>query len=124
MENSPPSKGFHPIALLFQRRQRRVWAYIAWLLVYTATAWFFAVDTEAKPIQMLPFLVPLALVIVQMIYPTLFVWALMVIPSVLYSGVGIYYLIRDFAEKQWQYDFQGVCLVLLLSLFTSQCVSD
>ena len=85
--------------ILFQKRRRRVWAYVAWLLVYLATALFFAGDTGAQPSQLLPFLVPLAFVILQFIYPTLFVWALIVIPSVLYSGVGVYYLIRGFCRE-------------------------
>ena len=107
MENWPPAK---VLRLLFQRRRRRVWAYAAWLLVYIFTALYFAGDTGAEPRQMLPFLIPLAFVVLQLIYPTLFVWALIVIPSVLYSCIGVCYMLRNLDEKQWQYDMQGVVL--------------
>ena len=39
--------------------------------------------------QSLPLVIPLAVVIVQLIYPTLLGWAVMVIPSVFFTGVMV-----------------------------------
>lgn len=110
------------LRLLFKRRRRRVGAYIAWLFAYTATALLYGVDMEVEPRQMLPFLIPLAIALTQMIYPTLFVWALIVIPSIFYTGIGLYYLARDLADKQWAYDMQGLVLgSIAITIYIAVC---
>ena len=119
MDNSLPIK---VLRLLFQRRRRRIGAFIAWLFAYTATALLYGIDMEAEPRQMLPFLIPLAIALAQMIYPTLFVWALIVIPSVFYTGIGLYYLARDLADKQWEYDMQGLVLgSIAITIYIAVC---
>jgi len=54
-------------------------------------------------------LVPIGVVILQMIYPTLLGWVVIMIPSVLYTGLGVFYLIRNATktQPQWQYDLLG-----------------
>jgi hypothetical protein len=109
---SQQDRGFYPVRMFFQRRRRRVWVYALWLFAYTATVLSYGMDTEAGPRQMLPFLVPVAVIVAQMIYPTLFAWVAISLPSVFYAGVGIYYLIRGIACKQWRSDLQGFVLGL------------
>jgi hypothetical protein len=125
MERSSQQKtrGFYPVRILFQHCRRRVWMYTLWLLAYMATVLFYGMGTEAQPRQMLPFLVPVAVVLAQMIYPTLFAWAAISLLSVGYAGVGIYYLIRGIAHKQWRYDLQGLVFGLVfVSVYVVICI--
>ena len=95
---------------LFQRRPRRhIWAYILWVLVYLPTVCLYAGHMGARTYEMLPLLFPVAIVITQMVYPTLVGWVIILVPSVLYTGAGGFYLIRNATEKQpqWEYDSSG-----------------
>jgi hypothetical protein len=77
---------------LFKRRTRRAsWAYICWILAYVPLMVFVSdfVFFRLRPYQYLPLLIPLAVVIVQLVYPTLLGWAVVVIPSVFVAGVGV-----------------------------------
>jgi hypothetical protein len=40
-----------------------------------------------RPYQLLPLLIPIVVVLVQLSYPTLLGWAVIVIPSVFFAGV-------------------------------------
>ena len=116
---------------LFQRRHRRhSWAYVLWLLAYLPTAWLYAGELAfhagARAYQMWPLLVPVAIVIAQMIYPTLAGWVVILIPSVLYTGVGVFYLIRNATEKQpqWQYDLSGFIMgFIFVGAFIAVCAA-
>ena len=121
--SSQQNRGLEPVRKLFQRRRRCVWVYVLWLLVYVVTVLYYGADTGTEPRQMLPFLIPVAVVVAQMIYPTLFVWAVISLPSICYTGVGIYYLIRGIACKQWPYDLQGLVLGLaFVSIYIFTCI--
>ena len=135
MADSEHQTKLNPLrALILRRSRRRAWAYGLWLLVYLPTALLFADEMAAHSgagiAAMLPLLVPIAIVVAQMIYPTLLGWAVILIPSVLYGGVGVFYLIRNATERhpQWEYDLSGfimgsifvgawvaVCLALILA---------
>jgi amino acid transporter len=44
---------------------------------------------HVRPYQLLPLLIPVAVVLVQLAYPTLLGWAVIVMPSVFFAGVGV-----------------------------------
>jgi hypothetical protein len=112
---------------LFQRRPRRhTWAYVLWLFAYVPAAWLFAGDTGAQVYQLWPLLVPVVIVVAQMMYTTLVGWVVIVVPSALYSGVGVFYLIRNATETppQWQYDSSGFIMGLIfIGAFVAVCVA-
>ncbi len=117
---------FAQIALkaAFRRRKRCILSYLFWLVVYGATIFFYICDAEKDLMGTLPFLLPIAVVIFQMIYPTLFVRWVIVVPSCAYTVSGAYYLIRDIAENQWEYDRQGLALGLVFVIsYTGACIS-
>lgn len=123
------------IAYLVGRRSRQgSWAYAVWLMLYLLTAWLFAGElafhSGAGPYQMLPLLIPVFVVAAQIAYPTLLGWSLIFVPSILYCGAGIYFLLRNSIQMQpqWDYDPGGfimgsffviayltVCLCLLFA---------
>lgn len=114
MKSPSPSKALGAVSYLLGRRARRnTWAYVLWLIPYLLTAWLFAGElafhSGAGPLQMLPLLLPVLVVLTQMAYPTVFGWALIFVPSVLYCGVGAYYLVRNATERQpqWEHDPGG-----------------
>jgi hypothetical protein len=77
---------------LFKRRTRRAsWAYILWILAYLPLMVFVSdfVFFRLRPYQYLPLLIPLTVIIVQLAYPTLLGWAVVVIPSGFFAGVGV-----------------------------------
>lgn len=104
--------------LVGRRPRRASWAYVVWLIPYLLTAWLFAGEmafhSGARPYQMLPLLIPVFVVAVQLAYPTLLGWALFFVPSVLYCGTGVYYLLRNATERQpqWEYDLGGFIMGL------------
>ena len=71
-------------ALIIRRSRGRSWAYGLWILVYLPTAWLFAGEMVAHSgagfAAMLLLLIPIAVAIVQMIYPTMLGWAVILIP--------------------------------------------
>jgi len=118
------SKTFELIRAAFGRRKRRFSAYLFWLVAYGVTVWFYVGDAGLHLGQTLPFLVPVAVVIIQMIYPTLFGWAIIVVPSLVYTVNGAYYLIRNITEKQWAYDRQGLLLGLVFVIaYVGVCIA-
>jgi hypothetical protein len=117
-------------ALIVRHCRRRAWAYVLWILVYLPTAWLFAgeMDAHSEPgiLAMLPLLIPLAVAVGQMIYPTLLGWYVIIIPSVLYTGVGVFYLIRNATERQpqWQHDLSGFILgSIFVGAFVVVCIA-
>src|SRR2546421_12353740 len=131
MDESQHKNKWNPLGAMVVRRSRRhAWAYGLWLLVYLPTAWVFAEEMSAHSgtgvLAMLPLLIPLAIVVGQMIYPTLLGWAVILIPSVLYTGVGVFYLIRNATERQpqWEYDLSGFILgSVFVGAFLAVCIA-
>jgi hypothetical protein len=104
MQSSLQQRELHPVRALFQRRRRRVWVYVLWLLANIATAWFYAQFYRIENIQpsqwLLPILIPSVVVAVQIFYPTIFVWGVISIPTVFFVGGQIYNLILDFGRTE------------------------
>jgi len=101
-----------------------------WLLVYLPTAMMFAGEMSfhngARAAQLWPLLIPVVILIVQWVRPTLVGWAVIFLPTVLYFGVGVYYAIRNNLgpHPQWEHDSAGVILgsAFLAGLFGA-CVA-
>ena len=131
MADSQHQHKLNPLGALIVRRTReRGWAYGLWLLVYLPTAWLFAGEMAAHSgagvLAMLPLLIPVAIAVAQMIYPTLLGWAVIVVPSVLYAGVGVFYLIRNATRRQpqWEYDLSGFILgSVFVGAFIAVCIA-
>src|ERR1035441_340067 len=100
--------------LLGRRTRRATWAYLFWFIPYLLTAWLFAGDMAfhagAHP-YLIPLLIPVFVVVAQIVYPTLLGWAVIFIPSVLYCGAWVYYLVRNATQRQPQWEPMVSCFV-------------
>jgi len=78
-------------SLVKRRTRRGSWAYILGLLAWLPPMVFAAGDLSfhVRPYQLLPLLIPVVVVLVQLAYPTLLGWAVIVMPSVFFAGVGV-----------------------------------
>jgi hypothetical protein len=86
--------------------------YAVWLLVYLPMGSFCVVDLEVPPAKAWPLLIPIALLIIHLMHPTLLGWLVFFVPTLLYLGVGVYYAISNNLgpHPQWQTDREGVVL--------------
>jgi hypothetical protein len=115
-EATPKSKVRWLVALVERRSRRGWWAYVIWLLVYLFTAMMFAGEmtahSGATAAQMLPLLIPVVIVIVQWVRPTILGWAVIFLPTFLYFGIGVYYAITNNLgpHPQWEHDLGGLIL--------------
>jgi hypothetical protein len=128
--NKPKSKVAWLVALVERRSRRGWWAYLIWLLVYLPTAMMFAGEMSfhggAKTAQMWPLLLPIVIIIVQWMRPTLLGWVVLSLPTMIYFGVGIYYLVDNNlgAQPQWKTDSAGVILgFVFLGALLCVCVA-
>ena len=117
MSDLTPKSMFRWLFVLVQLRSHRGWwAYVIWLLVYLFTAMMFADEmaahSGATATQLLPLLIPIVIIVVQWIRPTVLGWAVVSLPTFLYLGVGIYYEIKNDLgpHPQWEHDSEGVIL--------------
>jgi hypothetical protein len=119
----PRTKGFHLIWVLFRFRKRRLWTYVLWLLTYTITLYLQTTDIGMRTYQLFLSAIPIAVVVAQMVYPTFFGWIIIAVPSLLYTGNGIYSLIRDLSAHQQTYDPEKLAPDLIsLTACTVVCV--
>jgi hypothetical protein len=91
--------------LLGRRTRRATWAYLLWFIPYLVTAWLFG------GYPLIPLLIPVFVVVAQMVYPTLLGWAVVFIPSVLYCGAWVYYVVRNATQRQPQWEPMVLCFV-------------
>ncbi len=76
--------------------------------------------------RMWPLLLPGAVIISQLIRPTVLGWPLILLPTLLYFGVGVYYAITNNLgpHPQWEHDSEGVILgSVLLAALLGVCVA-
>jgi len=131
VDDSEHQYKLNPLRAFIVRRSRGgAWAYGLWLLVYLPTAWLFAGELAAHSgagvLAMLPLLIPVAIAFAQMIYPTMLGWWIIIIPSVLYAAVGLFYLIRNATERppQRERDLSGFILgSIFVGAFVASCVA-
>ena len=103
-----PNKSMLLLSALVKRRTRRgFWAYILWLLVWVPLMVFIA-SFQLRPYQML-LLIPIVVVLVQVGYPTLLGWAVIVMPSVFFTGVMAYFVVVT-APGRLQHDLAGLVI--------------
>jgi len=81
--------------LIVRRRNHRGWwVYLLFAIVYAFIALWFMADAMAATewsdiVSAWPLFIPLALVVVQWIRPTILVWALISLPGLLYPLAGL-----------------------------------
>ena len=82
-------------ALIERRNRRCSWAYVLGLLVWLPVMVFAAgnLSFHVRPYQLLPLLLPIVVVLVQLAYPTLLGWVIILIPSVFFAGVGVFFVV-------------------------------
>jgi len=99
-------------AVVKRRTRRGAWAYILWLLAYLPPMVWIAggLSFHVRPYQMLPLLIPIVVVLVQMVYPTLLGWAVIVIPSVFFAGIGVCAVVLTAPARYWQHDLAGLVI--------------
>jgi hypothetical protein len=94
-DTAPTSKTAWLVALVQRRSRRGWWVYVIWLLVYLFTAMMYADEmafhSGATAMQMWPLVIPIVIVIVQWVRPSVLGWAVICLPTFLYFGVGVYY---------------------------------
>jgi hypothetical protein len=96
---------------LFRCRIRRgSWAYILWLLAYLPLMGFIAdlIFFHLRPYQLLPLLIPIVAVPVQLAWPTLFGWAVVVIPSVFCAGVMVFFVVLTAPARVQQHELAAL----------------
>jgi hypothetical protein len=106
--NSPlPQKTVQLARTIFERRTRRgSWAYIVWLLAYLPLMGFIA-SFNGRPYLML-LLIPLAVVLVQLAYPTLLGWAVLGIPTVFCTGVMFFFVVVTAPARAHQHELAAL----------------
>jgi hypothetical protein len=90
MSNPLTSKTILLVRALVQPRTRRgSWAYILCLLTWLPPMIFAAgnLSFHVRPDRLLPLLIPIVVFLVQLAYPTLLGWVVVLIPSVFFAGV-------------------------------------
>jgi hypothetical protein len=93
-------------ALVKRRTRRGSWAYIAWLLAYLPLMGFIA-SFYGRTCQLL-LLIPLAVVLVQLAYPTSFGWAVVVIPSVFCVGTMLFFVAVTAPARAHQHELAAL----------------
>jgi hypothetical protein len=117
------------VGTLIQRRSRRgAWVYAILLLAYyMPTAMMLASEMRfANPAQAWPLLVPLVVVIVQWVRPTILGWACIAMPTFLYFCIGVYYAVANNLgpSQQWEYDREGVVFgTVYLTVLLGVCMA-
>ena len=105
-----------------QRSRSGWWAYLIWLLLYLFTAFLFAEEAHfhsgAGANQFVPLLIPVVIVLLQWVRPTILGWSIIFLLTVLYFCVGVYYVFTNNLgpQPQWAYDSSGLVVSLLFLL--------
>jgi hypothetical protein len=82
------------------------------LLAYVLGAMMFIGDIGGGSARMWPLLIPIGIIVGQWIRPTILGWVIIIVPTILYFAVGVYYLVANNigAHPQWEDDAEGVIL--------------
>ena len=99
-------------ALIERRNRRRSWAYLLGLLVWLPVMVFAAgnLSFHVRPYQLLPLLLPVVVVLVQLAYPTLFGWVIIVIPSVFSTGVMWFFVVLTAPARVQQHELAALVI--------------
>jgi hypothetical protein len=113
-------------ALVKRRTRRASWAYILWILAYLPLMVFVSdfVFFHLRPYQYLPVLIPVAIIIVQLAYPTLLGWAVVVIPSVFVTGVGVVSVVITVPSRDLPHELQALVISCIAAgIYVLVCVA-
>ena len=129
-DTAPNSRAELLTALIERRRRSGSWAYAVLLLIYVPTAMMFArvkiFQDGASAVWGIALLLPVAIVVVQWIRPTVLGWAVILLPTLLYFAVGASSLIRGSLRNppKWEYDPDGFVLgSAFLAVLLGVCVT-
>ena len=107
-----------PNDVVRQRSRGGWWAYLIWLLLYLFTAFLFAGEvyfhSGAGASQLLPLLIPVVIVLLQWVRPTILGWSIIFLLTVLYFCVGVYYVFTNDLGRA--YDSSGLVVSSLFLL--------
>ena len=73
------------------RSRRRSWAYLLWLLVSVPPLAFLGSFYVHASLLLLA--IPIVVGLVQVVYPTVLGWLVIVIPSAFFTGIGLFFVI-------------------------------
>jgi hypothetical protein len=113
-------------AVVKRRTRRGVWAYLLWLLAYLPPMVWIAggLSFQVRPYQMLPLLIPLVVVLVQVVYPTWLGWAVIVIPSVCFAGVGVCAVVLTAPARVQRHELAALAISsVAVSVYVLVCVA-
>ena len=104
------------LSLVFARCERRGgWLYticlvvvILYGLLYTSERSFHANVPYLTAFA--PMLLPIGIILLQVLRPTLLGWAAVLTGFTFYTVIGCYFLIRNFGWSQWRVDTSGFVL--------------
>jgi hypothetical protein len=98
-------------ATVTRRARRGSWAYILALIAWLPPMVFGAgnMSFHVRPYQLLPLLIPVVVVLVQLAYPTLLGWVVIVIPVVFCTGVMVFFVIIT-APGRVGHDLAGLAI--------------
>ncbi len=99
-------------SLIKRRARRGSWAYMLGLLAWLPPMVFAAgnLSFQVRPCQLLPLLIPVVVVLVQLAYPTLLGWAVLVIPSVFTAGVGVFFVVATAPARVQQHELAALVI--------------
>jgi hypothetical protein len=89
--------GFTPLirALIVRRSRRAWWMYLPVFLCYAFLALAASFELPASSRWLLP--LPLLVIVIQWLWPTILGWALIAVPTVLYAVGGVAFALRQAA---------------------------
>ena len=99
-------------AVVERRARRGSWVYMLGLLVWLPPMLLAAgnLSFHVRAWQLLPLLIPIAAVVVQMVYPTLLGWAVIVIPSVFTTGVMLFFVVVTAPVRIQQHELAALAV--------------
>ncbi|MCX6924371.1 MAG: hypothetical protein NT154_14325 [Verrucomicrobia bacterium] len=99
-------------SLVKRRTRHGSWAYILWSLAYLPPMVWTAggLSFHVRPYQLLPLLIPIVVVLVQLAYPTLLGWAVIVMPSVFCAGVGVFFVVVTAPARIRQHELAALVI--------------
>jgi hypothetical protein len=116
IDTVPNSKSGCLAGLIKRRSRRGWWIYVIWLLSYVLSVMLYLGDTGADLAQVWPLFIPIPILVLQWVRPTVLVWVAISLPTFLYFGIVAFYEIIDITgprphgQSQWDSDSQGVIL--------------
>ena len=83
-----------------------------WLFAWLPPMVFAAgsLSVHVRPYQLLPLLIPIVVILVQIVYPTMPGWAVIAIPSGFFAGVVVFFVVVTVPGRDPRYEPQGLVI--------------